>query len=50
MFAWNTISLVLIILTFYQAENSGWKRPKFVSWATLSLVWFGGTFALWLVS
>lgn len=50
MYIWNCISLVLIIATLYQAESSGWKRPKLVSWATIAGLWFGGTFILYLVS
>jgi len=50
MIIWNLISFLVLFAALYQAENNGWKRPKLVSWATIAVLWFGGSFALYLVS
>lgn len=50
MFNWNLVSFLLVAISLTEAYLNGWKRPKFVSTATITGLWFVGSFALWLVS
>lgn len=47
---WNLYSFLLVVATLIQAYSLGWKRPKLVSFATITALWFVGSFALWMVS
>lgn len=47
---WNLISFLLVVITLVQAYSLGGKRPKLVSFATITGLWFFGSFALWMVS
>lgn len=47
---WNFFSFLLVAISLIEANYHGWKRPKFVSTTTITVLWFVGSFALWLVS
>ena len=47
---WNLISFLLVVIALIEAYRLNWAFPKFVSWATIAVLWLVGSFALWLVS
>ncbi len=46
MILWNIVTIILAILVLIEAYRNDWGLPKFEGWATVGLLWLGGTIAL----
>lgn len=50
MFAWNLISLIIVACAVVEAYQNNWRFPKFNSFATVAVLWFVGSLALYFAT